>query len=37
MIDEPDFNGRDPVDALKRRAKGIDLLATSRSTICPAP
>jgi hypothetical protein len=27
VIDEPEFNGRDPVDALKQAAKGIDLLA----------
>ena len=27
VIDEPEYNGRDPVDALKQAAKGIDLLA----------
>ena len=27
VIDEPEFNGRDPVDALKQAVKGIDLLA----------
>jgi hypothetical protein len=27
VIDQPEYNGRDPVDALKQAAKGIDLLA----------
>lgn len=27
VMDEPEFNGRDPVDALKQAVKGIDLLA----------
>lgn len=27
VIDEPEFNGRDPVDALRQAVKGIDLLA----------
>lgn len=27
VIDEPEYNGRDPVDALRQAAKGIDLLA----------